>query len=127
MIGGKKSIGIDVSMENASICHFPRKMTKGSPEFRAGAHVHNGIVDSVEEEGIAQVGHDLTQDGAVTPELDAPVNSNRRARYGESAKPKRQDIDGHADGRLEFESADFWATLHPGEEAVGVDAIKRRR
>jgi len=82
-------MGIHVCMENTSIFHFPRKMTERSPEFGAGAHVHNGIVDSVEQEGIAQVGHDLTKDGAVTPELDAPVNCDRRARYGERTKPKR--------------------------------------
>lgn len=39
---------------------FPRDVIEGPPKFGTRAHVHNWIVDAVQQEHITQVGHDLT-------------------------------------------------------------------
>jgi len=80
---------------------------EGLPEFGAGGHKHDGIVDAVEHEQVPHVSP-REQDGvAVTFQPDAPVQGDGVTRHRESAQRKRQDVGGHDEGGLNFESADL--------------------
>ena len=88
-------------------------MEERSPEFRAAQHVHHRIVNTVKQEKVPHVRPCNQNRGAITFQPDAPVESYGVTGNRKRAQPKRQDVDGHVECGLDFESVDFRATIHP--------------
>jgi hypothetical protein len=86
---------------------LPGDVGKGPPEFRARRHVHERIVDAVQEEKVPHVRPRQENGVAVTFEFDAPVQGHGVRRDGERAQPKGQDVDGHVQCCPHFQSVDF--------------------
>ncbi len=67
---------------------FPGDVGKGPPEFRTRRHVHERIVDAVQEEKVPHVRPRQENGVAVAFQFDAPVQGHGVRRDGECAQPK---------------------------------------
>ncbi len=80
---------------------------EGSPKFRTGGHVHDGIVNTMKHEQVPKIVPYYHNVVTVGIHPDATVKDNAITSHRKSAQPKRQNVDGQVEGGLNFESADF--------------------